>query len=98
MPLAKIPEANRAWYVLRARAALKASEATKMEADGGNGAAGLWDAAVRDLEVCRRDSLPTLDADIDDQLASYRKQQLWFRERPRMPPKVRPNAANRDDR
>lgn len=90
MLLDKIPADNRTWTTRRARAALEASKA--VDADD---AAELWDAAVRELEACRQDSLPTLDAEIDEQLARYRTREPWFRERPKAPAKAEGGASNR---
>lgn len=75
MLLKKIPDSNHAWAVVRARAALHAVQASAADD------ATLWDTAVRQLEACRQDALPTLDTEIDQQLAMYRQHELWFRER-----------------
>lgn len=79
--LARIPDDNRMWRVLRARAALSASKAADAATDGTE-AELLWEEAVKELDACRQDSLPTLDKEIDAQLAKYRGKQLWYRERP----------------
>jgi hypothetical protein len=61
--LAKIPVGNQSWAVRRARAALSASKASVASASA---AATIWDTAVRELEACRGESLPTLDSEIDE--------------------------------
>lgn len=85
MLLEKIPDANRSWAVRRARAALNASKAATADAAD---AAGFWDAAIGELEACRQESLPTLDTEIDEQLANYRNRELWLRERAKPPAKA----------
>lgn len=71
-----------AWQVRRARAALKAMKAEQAATGGDRRAAeALWQEAVQELTACRQDSLPTLDAEIDEQLQAYREQKVWFRQR-----------------
>lgn len=80
MLMGRIPEANQSWEVLRARAALSAAQAKDAQ---GPEADRFWADAVRLLEDCRKESLPTLDDEIDEQLARYRLRELWYRERPK---------------
>ncbi len=85
-----------AWEVRRARAALHAWQADRAAANGDQQkAAGLWQAAVQEIEACRRESLPTLDAEIDQQIEAYRNRQVWYKQRPAaaVPAAAVPEAA-----
>jgi hypothetical protein len=82
--LAKAPPGQSAWPLRRARAAWNAVRATR-QADAGDAvtAASLWADAVSELQECRADCPPVLDAEIDAQLQAYRSEKAWYRERPR---------------
>lgn len=70
------------WQVRRARAVLKATKADRAVSEGRQAeGTALWEEAVRELTSCRQDSLPTLDAEIDEQLQAYRERKAWFRQR-----------------
>jgi len=72
-----------AWEVRRARAALHAWQADQAAANGDQVKANaLWQAAVQEIEACRSDSLPTLDAEIDQQIEAYRNRKVWYKQRP----------------
>lgn len=71
-----------AWQVRRARAALQATKAHQAVAEGRLAeGSDLWQDAARELTACRQDSLPTLDAEIDEQLQAYREKKVWYRQR-----------------
>jgi hypothetical protein len=94
--LETIPAGLDAWEVRRARAALQAWQADQAAANGDQQkAAGLWQAAVQEIEACRRESLPTLDAEIDQQIEAYRNRQVWYKQRPAaaVPAAAVPEAA-----
>jgi len=81
--VALLPEGSESWPAVRARAALHAWQAEEASAAGDAEAAGrLWKQAVEGLEACSRECLPTLDAEIADQLQAYRDRKVWYRERP----------------
>jgi hypothetical protein len=70
------------WQVRRARAALKATKAERAVAAGDSEAADvLWQEAVAELTASRSESIPTLDAEIDEQLNAYRERKVWYRKR-----------------
>ena len=70
------------WQVRRARAALKATKAEQAVAAGDFQAAdGLWQEAVAELTASRSESIPTLDAEIDEQLNACRERKVWYRKR-----------------
>lgn len=79
--LKKIPDTVQLWQVRRARAAQKAHQAAEFQANGSTQDADrLWNEAAQELEACQQESLPTLDAEIDAQLAAYRGRKPWYRE------------------
>jgi len=92
MLLERIPKASQFWGARRARAALNAAKAAAAEEKE---SAELWEAAVNDLEACRQECLPMLDGEIDEQLATYRRRELWFRQRPTPAPKPDGDAFHR---
>lgn len=72
------------WAMQRAQAALKAAQATEQAAQGDAvKAVKTWAEAVGELEECRKDCLPVLDAEIDAQLQAYRAREAWYRQRPK---------------
>lgn len=74
--------AANSWQVRRARAALKATKAEQAVAAGDSEAADvLWQEAVAELTASRSESIPTLDAEIDEQLNAYRERKVWYRKR-----------------
>lgn len=75
------------WAMQRAQAALKAAQATQAAAEGDAAKArATWAAAVSELEQCRQDCVPVLDAEIDAQLQAYRDGKAWYRARPKPVP------------
>lgn len=54
------------WQLARAQAALAARQ-------------GRWEEAIQRLELCRAECPATIESDVEEELAAYKKQTLWSR-------------------